>query len=189
MDESTDVSQYSQLMAFVRQVMEENFKEECLVLSLSKSLFGAEYVSEAVSNFFEGNGVDWVNILVYVITDSAPAILMFTVSFIEESASKTLPDHMNTILKWLVKTVNYIKSAAINTRLFRKIPEDMVSDCEVLLFYTSLRWSAAGNVFNINFRLKEELIQFLQFKGKQGLKIYLQNRNWELHTLSAFSRF
>ena len=67
---------------------------------------------------------------------------------IEALASKTLPDQLNTVFKVLVKIVNYVKSSALNTRLFRKICQDMESDFEVLLFHTPVRWLSAGKILN-----------------------------------------
>ena len=57
----------------------------------------------------------------------------------EALASKTLPDHLNIFLQGLVKVVNYIKSSALNTRLSKKLRQDMGSDFKVLLFYTFVR--------------------------------------------------
>ena len=76
----------------------------------------------------------------------------------EALVSKTLLAHLNTILKGLVKTVNYIKSSAMNSRLFQKLCQDLGSDYEVLLFYAPMRWLSDGNELNRIFALKDELI-------------------------------
>ena len=98
----------------------------------------------------------------------------------EALASKTLPDQLNTVFKVLVKIVNYIKSSALNTRLFRKICQDMESDFEVLLFHTPVRWLSAGKILNRIFTLKEELMEFLQCKGKYDFKNILAELELEL---------
>ena len=53
LDKSTDVSQFSQLLAFVRYVREENFKEEFLFFTPLKLNTRAEDVLEAVNDFFK----------------------------------------------------------------------------------------------------------------------------------------
>ena len=207
LDESTDVSQFSQLLAFVRYVHGGNFKEEFLFCKPLKLNTRAEDVLEAVNDFFNENGLDWVN-LVGITTDDAPTMLGSRSGFQtlvkqraplaigvhcfihrEALASKTLPDQLNTVFKVLVKLVNYVKSSALNTRLFRKICQDMESDFEVLLFHTPVRWLSAGKILNRIFTLKEELMEFLQCKGKYDFKIFLLNRNWNLHTSSTFFQF
>ena len=74
MDISTDASQFSQLLAFAQYVHEGNFKEEfpfCKPLKLNTK---AEDVLEAVTDFFNENGLDWGN-LVGITTDGAPTML------------------------------------------------------------------------------------------------------------------
>ena len=179
LDESTNVSQFSQLLAFVQYVHEGNFKEEFLFCKPLKLHIKAEDVLEADNDFFHENGLDWGN-LVGVTTDGAPTMLGSRSGFQtlvkqraplaigvhyfihrEALASKTLPDQLNTVFKVLVKIVNYVKSTALNTRLFRKICQDMESDFEVLLFHTPVRWLSTGKILNRFFTLKEELMEFL----------------------------
>ena len=74
LDESTDVSQFSQLLAFVRHVHEGNFKEEFLFCKPLKLNTRAEDVLEAVNDFFNENGLDRGN-LVGITTGGAPTML------------------------------------------------------------------------------------------------------------------
>ena len=46
----------------------------------------------------------------------------------------------------------------------------MESDFEVLLFHTPVRWLSAGKILNRIFTLIEELMEFLQCKGKYDFK-------------------
>ena len=106
----------------------------------------------------------------------------------EALASKTLPDPLKTTFNVLVKVVNYAKSSALNTRLFQKICQDMVSDFEVLLFYTPVRWLSAGNILNRIFTLKEELMEFLHSKGKYDFTNILAESELELaYLVDSFS--
>ena len=111
LDESTDVSQFSQLLAFVRYVHEGNFREEFLFCKPLKLNTRAEDVLEAGNDFFNENGLDWGN-LVGITTDGAPTMLGSRSGFQtlvkqhaplaigvhcfihrEALASKTLPDN------------------------------------------------------------------------------------------------
>ena len=98
----------------------------------------------------------------------------------EALASKTLPNQLNTVFKVLVKIINYVKSSALNTRLFWKICQDMESDFEVLLFHTLVRWLSAGKTLYRSFSLKEELMEFLQCKEKYDFKNILAESELEL---------
>ena len=56
--ESTDVSQYSQLLVFVRHVQGGNFKEEFLFCKSPKLSTRAENVLESVNDFYKENSMD-----------------------------------------------------------------------------------------------------------------------------------
>ena len=113
---------------------------------------------EKLDHFFNENGISWKN-LCGVCTDGAPATLvsksgfqalvqkktpnvLFTHCFIhrEALASKTLPCGLQDVLKVTIKIVNFVKSSALHTRLFRKLCEDMGSELINLLYYTKVRW-------------------------------------------------
>ena len=74
LDESTDVSQYSQLLEFARYVHEGNFKEKFLFCKSLKLNTKAEDVLKTVDDFLKENGLDWGN-LVGVTTDGASTML------------------------------------------------------------------------------------------------------------------
>ena len=76
LDESTDVSQYSQLLVFVRYVHEKNFKEELLFCKPLKLNTRAEDVLKAVNDFFLKLMIflNWGN-LMGITTDGAPTML------------------------------------------------------------------------------------------------------------------
>ena len=72
-------------------------------------------------------------------------------------ASKTLPCGLQGVLKATIKIVNFVRSSALHTRLFRKLCEDMGSQHMNLLYYTKVRWLSKGNVFSRVFELRDEL--------------------------------
>ena len=61
-------------------------------------------------------------------------------------ASITLPEPLHNIHKEVIKTVNYVKCGALNTRIFRKLGADWGSEHLNLLYYTKIRWLSKGNV-------------------------------------------
>lgn len=75
-------------------------------------------------------------------------------------ASKTFPTSLQKVPDSVIKIVNYVKTAALNTRLFKELCKDMNSDHEVLLFYTAVRWLSKGNVVNRVFEMKDEMNLF-----------------------------
>ncbi|CAG9823759.1 unnamed protein product [Phaedon cochleariae] len=93
-------------------------------------------------------------------------------------AIKTLPEPLQEVLKSLIKIVNYIKSSALNNRLFKELCEDMNSDHETLLFYTAVRWLSKGNVSERVFELKDELKAFLGMQEKSDFMEHLDSPAW-----------
>ncbi|KAG6924068.1 zinc finger BED-type containing 9 [Chelydra serpentina] len=197
LDESTDITLCSQLLVFARYMVEGDFKDEFLFCKTLDTITKAQDVMEIVNNFFEVHGLDWTN-LVGVTTDGPSAMLGSRSGFQtlvkqhtpmvtrgncfinrEALASKRLPDQLNAVFKGLVKVVNCMKSSSLNTRLFKRFCQDMGSDFDVLLFYTSVRWLSAGNVLNRVFQLREELDLFLQAQGKEEFRNVLMQSNLE----------
>ena len=58
----------------------------------------------------------------------------------EALASKTLPCGLQDVLKVTIKIVNFVRSSALHTRLFRKLCENMGSEHINLLYYTKVQW-------------------------------------------------
>ena len=116
-----------------------------------------EDVFELVDNFFKKNVFQWSK-LVDFITDGAPAMfgrksgLQARVKAVSPSvicvycsihefalAAKFLPPNLKTNLNLIVKMVNYIKTSALNSRLFKIIYEDIGLEYTSLLFHTEVR--------------------------------------------------
>ena len=155
-DGSVDVALVSQLMVFDRYAVSTSVKEELLFCSALDTNTKASDVMEKVDQFFNENGIAWKNFC-GVCTDGVPAMLgsksgfqalvqkktpnvLFTHCFIhrEALASKTLPCGLQDVLKVTIKIVNFVKSSALHTRLYRKLCEDMGSEHINLLHYTKV---------------------------------------------------
>ena len=76
-------------------------------------------------------------------------------------ASKTLLEPFYNVLKKVIKTVNYAKSRALITQIFRKLCAVMGSERLYPFYYTKVRWMSKGNVVAKAFELREELRKFL----------------------------
>ncbi|XP_067120120.1 protein FAM200B-like [Centruroides vittatus] len=92
-------------------------------------------------------------------------------------ATKTLPKPLQEVLDSLVTIVNYIKSSALNTSLFKELCKNMNSDHEIL-FYTAVRWLSKGNVVGQVFELENEIKQFLELKGKHDFLAHFNDETW-----------
>ena len=63
-------------------------------------------------------------------------------ALVSKAISKRLHEHMSVV----IKVVNYVKSSALNTRLFSKLCSDMDADHTALLYQTQVRWLSKGNL-------------------------------------------
>ena len=83
--------------------------------------------------------------------------------------SKTIPKRLHEHMSVIIKVVNYVKSSALNARLFSKLCKDMDADHIALLYQTQVRWLSKGNMLSRNFELREEVKLFLLAKQKHDL--------------------
>ncbi|KAI6649935.1 protein ZBED8-like [Oopsacas minuta] len=157
LDEPTDVSSCAQLMIYVRYIHDSNFKEEFLFCRPLDSQTRGIDVFNKVDTFFckrrSRLEKSWA-----VCTDGAPSMLgshsgfqtrvrQFVPDVItnhcmidrEALAAKTLLASLNVILQEVFKIVNFVKSSAVNTRLFRNLCLDMDAAHMNLLYHTEVR--------------------------------------------------
>ncbi|XP_076031971.1 zinc finger BED domain-containing protein 5-like [Oratosquilla oratoria] len=82
------------------------------------------------------------------------------------------------VLESVIKIVDYVKTQALNTRLFKELCKDINADHEVLLFYTAVRWLSKGNVINRVFEMKDEIKLFLESQGRKDLVVHFEDEAW-----------
>ena len=138
-----------------------------------------------LADFFKENELDWSK-LVGCTTDSALAMLgqksrfqtyvkdvaantTFIHCFIHRFAlcTKVLPTELMSCLNKIIKIVNFIKTSALNSRLFARLCEDVSSAHKCLLFHTEVRWLSCGNMIRRVFELRHELLTFFKEKNNE----------------------
>ena len=187
LDESTDISNLSQLLVYVRYVADERINEEFLFCQPLETTSKAVDVFQMLIDFFDKSELSWSK-LVGASTDGAPAMigansgLIFLVKqkspaiqgtrcMIHKAALvlKTIPKRLHEHMSVVITVVNYVKSSALNTRLFSKLCKDMDADHTALLYHTQVRWLSKGNMLSRIFELREEVKLFLIAKQKRDL--------------------
>lgn len=180
LDETTDVSNLSQLAVFVRYVKDNMINEEFLFCKPLITTTKAADVKKLVDDFFRDNNLSW-DMVSAVCTDGAPVMLgrksgfgalvkadaphiivTHCVLHRHALATKTLPPEMTEVLKIVVECVNYVRSSALRHRIFSELCKEMGSEFEVLLYHSNVRWLSRGQVLNRVFAMREELALFLQ---------------------------
>ncbi|XP_028659137.2 protein ZBED8-like [Erpetoichthys calabaricus] len=180
LDETTDVSNLSQLAVFVRYVKDDMIKEDFLFCKPLTTTTKAADVKKLVDDFFRGNNLSW-DMVSAVCTDGAPVMLGRKSGFgalvkadtphiivthcilhRHSLATKTLPPEMTEVLKIVVECVNYVRNCAIRHRIFSELCKEMGFEFEVLLYHSNVRWLSRGRVLNRVFAMHVELTQFLQ---------------------------
>ncbi|UYV73394.1 hypothetical protein LAZ67_10003027 [Cordylochernes scorpioides] len=179
LDETTDISNKAQLLAFLRFVDTGKIVNNYFFCKeLKQRTTGADIFELVDENVMKYN-LRWEN-CVSVCTDGAPAMkgsrkgliahvikknpnIKFVHCMIhrEMLVSKSVPPILVTTLDEVVKVVNYIKSNALRSRIFSTFCEAMDSDYKNLLFHTEVRWLSKGKVLNRFISMKNEIMAFI----------------------------
>jgi hypothetical protein len=149
------------------------------------------FYSSIVENYFEEKLLNW-NKLESICTDGAPAMTGKLNGFAakvhtkaphvkmrhcmihkEALASKGLPADFEAVFGIVVKIINFIKSRAKNSRLFKQICEESDTTFTTLLMHTAVRWLSRGNSSLRAFQARKEIVKFsekFQFAPKDRMK-------------------
>ncbi|XP_045130239.1 protein FAM200A-like [Portunus trituberculatus] len=206
-DESTDVTNIAQLLAFCRYITDKGIEEEFLFCRPLEMTTKAVDVMAVVADFFEESGLNW-NKLEGICTDGGPNMfgsrsrlitlvkqkqpdLKGTHSMIhrEALASRTVPKNLHDALTVIINIVNYVKGSALNTRLFHELCRDMDANHTALLFHTQVRhkvdllsaFNKEGVILggkDLKDPLKEKIITHLDHLGDE-FKRYFPGINTE----------
>ena len=175
LDESTDVSNLSQLVVFVRYVKDDVIKEDFL---FSKPLTTTTKAVD-VKKLVYDNDLSW-NMVSAVCSDRAPAMLgrqgfgalvksdaphiivTHCVLHRHALATETLPPKLAEVLKIVVECVNYMRNSAMKHCIFKELLKEMGSEFEVLLYHSNVLMLSRGKVLNRVFAMRVELALFLR---------------------------
>jgi hypothetical protein len=80
---------------------------------------------------------------------------------------KELCPELNEVLNVLIKSVNYIKTRPLKSRLFAQICEEIGAQHKSLLFYCNSHWLSRGNVVAHVYDLQEELALYLEEENQE----------------------
>ncbi|XP_073485045.1 protein FAM200C-like [Aquarana catesbeiana] len=161
LDETTDVSNLSQLAVFVRYVKDDVIKEDFLFCKPLTTTTKEADMKKLVDDFFKDNNLSW-DMVSAACSDGAPAMLGSKVWFWHALATKTLPPKLAEVLKIVVECVNYVQNSALRHRIFRELCKEMGSEFEVLLYHSNVQGLSWGQVLNRVFAVRVELALFLQ---------------------------
>lgn len=179
LDESTDITNYAQLMVYVRYIFQTKVEEDYLFCEALPTRTTAEEIFKKLNDFFAETGLDWKKCIGFC-SDGACAMTgkyggvsskvksvaencTFTHCNIhrEALAAKQIPDQFKRVLQEAVKVVNFIKSRALNSRLFSTLCSEMGSAHIQLLLHTEVRWLSKGKMLSRLFELRSEVQLFL----------------------------
>lgn len=179
-DESTDVTKCAVLLVIARYLYESEVEENLLLCySLRETTTGVD-IFNAIDGYFIKNNITWKTCcglstdgaksmsgcfigLQARVKEVAPHVYWTHCCIHRQSlACKDLPSELKTVLDEAVKIVNFIKSHALNSRLFKSLCEEMGSLHISLLYHTEVRWLSRGKVLQRLFELRFEVHLFFQ---------------------------
>ena len=170
LDESTDNVDTAQLLVFVRAV-DENCKltqELAGIASLRGRTTGAD-IFGGVKSVLENLNVQWPK-LCSVTTDGAPAMTGKELGLVAHLRSHlrdlgiptdtihayhciihqeslcTRVINFDNVMKFVFKSVNFIRAKGLNHRQFRSFLENIESDYRDIPYHTDVRWLSRGKV-------------------------------------------
>ncbi|KRX34618.1 SCAN domain-containing protein 3 [Trichinella murrelli] len=126
--------------------------------------------------------------LVGVCTDGAPAMLGSQSGFVKMVKSKNpsifamhcVIHRQAEDLNFAVEVVNYVKSSALNIRLFAVLCESLNADHMALLYHTEVRWLSKGNILGRIYELREAVAEFLEQRGRRTMCRAFKSEHFQL---------
>jgi len=90
---------------------------------------------------------------------------------------KKMSIELNKVLSESDKIINFIKSGAINSRMFYKLCEENDQKVKSLLLHSEVRWLSRGKCRFRLFQLRHEVLKFLNNENSD-LKNYFCDSKW-----------
>jgi len=175
LDESTDVAGLSILLVFVRYPFKGSIEEDLFLCAPLETNTTGEEIFKVIDSHMSKHHIEW-NKCIDVCSDGAAAMIgkiKGTVTRIKSVAPKCSSSHcvlhrhalvamkisyeLKTVLDQAVQIVNYVKSRPLQSRLFKKVCEEIGSQHQSLFLHTQVRWLSRGRVLLRLFELRNEL--------------------------------
>lgn len=77
-------------------------------------------------------------------------------------ASKDMEPDLYSVLNTAVTAVNFVKSRALQLRLFGQLCREMDAGHDALLYHSEVRWLSRGKVLQRVFELRSEMSEFMR---------------------------
>ncbi|XP_008579909.1 PREDICTED: SCAN domain-containing protein 3 [Galeopterus variegatus] len=196
LDECRDIANMIILLVYVRFEHDDDIKEEFFFSASLPANTTSSELYESVKNYVVNKcGLEF-KFCVGVCSDGAASMTgkysevvtqikklapecKMTHCFIhrESLAMKKISAELNNVLTDIVKIVNYVKSNALNSRLFSLLCDNMEADHKQLLLHAEIRWLSRGKVLSRMFEIRNELLVFLQGKKPVWSQLF-KDVNW-----------
>ena len=198
LDESTDITNKAYLLSYVRYIYNNDILEDLLFCQPFHGRTTGMDIFQMVDNFFQEVGLFWTD-CVGVCTDGAAAMTRHTAGFHarvrsasdtsitfthcmihrEALVAKKISPNLNAVVQNAVQIINFIKSRALNTRIFANLCGEMESEFKTLLLHCEVRWLSKAKALKRLLMLKNEVVIFLMEKNSD-LVHHLRNESWLL---------
>lgn len=182
-DESTDISNHAQLIAFIRVIDEDAIINQFLCCKQLPTTTKGQDIFDTITICLEKYGLSW-DLFVAICTDGAPSMvgsvkgfaslvekqnpyIVRTHSFLhrEVLVSKIAQNEPKDVMNQVIEMVNFIKTRPLKSRIFELLCKDMNSRYVRLLLHTEVRWLSNGNMLSRVIELQKELFIFLKMKN------------------------
>ena len=179
LDESTNVTNFPQLLVYVLYIHDFEMIEDFLFCKPLEGPTTSVEIFKVLKDFIDQNGILWEK-CVGVCSDGARAMTgrhggvvtriqsiapnaVFTHCSIhrEALAAKMLQSSFKDVLDNAIKVVNLIKGRALNSFMFTIMCNDMGAEHDKLLLHTEVRLLSRGKVLFRLFELRAEVRLFL----------------------------
>ena len=195
-DESTDISNHAQLIAFIRFIDEGTIINQFLCCKKLPTTTKGQDVFDILTTYLEKHGLSWDS-CAGICTDGAPSMvgsikgfaslvqkcnptIVRTHCFLHREAlvSKISQNELKEVLNEVIEIVNFIKTRPMKSRIFELICKDMDSQHVRLLLHTEVRWLSKGKVLSRVNELQKELLTFFEKEKHTRFCKYLENKLW-----------
>jgi len=197
LDESTDITNKAILLCYIRYIDYNmtDVKEEFMCCFELPSVTTSSEIFNAIDKYIR-NIFEWKN-CIGLCTDGAAnmtgrhsgvakrikdvsdqgMIFVHCIIHREHLATKRMSVQLNEVFLKVIKIVNFIKSNALNSRLFTILCQEMGSEHEHLLLHAEVRWLSRGKVLKRLLELRLEAETLLKQKHSD-LAEFFGDINW-----------